>query len=364
MHDYLIIGAGPYGCAFARAATDAGKRCLVIDRRNHLAGNCYSEKRDGIEVHVYGPHIFHCNDQEIWDFVNRFGSFNIYRHQVKSRRGGKLYTLPISLQTLTEVYGHQAPENLLAVWERSKILTVQEERDCEAWERRGIALFGRDIFNLLIRDYSRKQWGSGAAVPEKVLRRLAIRENYDSSYFSDRYQGIPVEGYTRLYGKMLEGIECRLGVDYQKERASLGGLAKQVVYTGALDELYGHCLGSLEWRCLEFQHERVQKSNVQGMAVLNEAGAAPAWTRTTEHRHFRPEKAAGEVSWITREVPGKSGSPAYPVETKENRALWRQYRDMAAADGLLVGGRLGEYRYYDMHQAIGSALQAVRRLLA
>jgi UDP-galactopyranose mutase len=360
--DYLIVGAGLYGATLARAMTDAGKKCLVIDRRSHIGGNCYSEQRDAIDVHVYGPHIFHTNNEAVWNFVRRFTQFNNYRHRTIADYQGRLYSLPFSLQTLSEFYGHGTPQELLARLERDK---THFEHPSNMREH-ALNAVGSRIYETLIHGYTAKQWGrEPERLPTSIIRRLPVRTNYCVDYFDDKFQGIPVEGYTRIVQRMLDGIEVELNIDYLKARGELDSLAERVVYTGPLDALYDYCSGRLEWRYIEFEHSRLESPNFQGTAIVTYPDPAVDWTRITEHKHFVTPAPGGDITWVTKEFARSSGAePAYPIEDSRNRALHDQYRHRALADGFVVGGRLADYRYYDMHQVIAAALKTAVSELA
>jgi UDP-galactopyranose mutase len=360
-YDYLIVGAGLYGATFARQVTDAGKRCLVIDRRQHIAGNCHTESRDGIEVHTYGPHIFHTNSVTVWEFVNRFAEFNYYRHRGLANLNGRLYSLPFTLQTLYEIYGDADPSELLHRLTLDKVPCDNPEnlRD------QALCSVGRSVYEALIKGYTQKQWGrSPELLPASIIRRLPVRENYCVDYFDDKFQGIPIGGYTSLVCNMLAEIRVELGVDYLRNRTKWDRIAHSTIYTGPLDELYENCFGPLEWRYVKFEHEKLNRTNYQGAAIINFPDERVPFTRITEHKHFATPPTGAAVTWITREYPrGEGSEPAYPVETSESRHRHSQYCVLADRDGLRVGGRLASYRYFDMHQVIGAALQNASREL-
>jgi UDP-galactopyranose mutase len=358
-YDYLVVGAGIFGATFARLLADTGARCLVIDRRHHIAGNCYTECRDDIDIHMYGPHVFHTNNLAIWNFVNRYAKFRPIHFRVLARYGDKLYSLPFSLQTLYEFYGDGTPEELLGRLAADKT----HFRRPKNLREQALNLVGHRIYEAIIEGYTAKQWGrEAAALPAEIIRRLAVRQNYSVAYHDDTYQGVPELGYTGMVKRMLEGVETHLGVDYLKERRRLDNLARHVVYSGPLDSLYNCSLGPLEWRYLEFDHQKIESPSYQGTAVVNYTSRDVPWTRITEHKHFTCARLDHAISWITKEFSRESGAdPSYPIEDGRNRRLHEQYRKLADADGYIIGGRLAEYRYYDMHQVIGSAIHTAAR---
>lgn len=360
-YDYLIVGAGMFGATFARLATDAGRRCLVIDKRPHIAGNCYTQEQDGIHIHVYGPHIFHCNDDDIWAFVNRFARFNNFRNAPIALHRGKAYSLPFSMYTFNQLWGVTTPQEARA---RIEAQRLRLDREPANLEEQALALVGRDIYETLIRGYTRKQWQKDPTeLPPDIIKRLPLRFTWDNNYFNDRYQGIPVDGYTRLFERMLDGIEVRLGCDYFADRAAWNALARTVVFTGRIDEYFDYRFGELEYRALRFETEWLETDNYQGNAVVNYTEAEVPWTRIVEHKHFTPGNASPRTC-ITREIPdtwSRDKVPYYPIGDARNSALHRRYEELAAAEaGVIFGGRLAEYRYYDMHQVIGSAMVKAR----
>ncbi len=364
-YDYLVVGAGMFGAAFARAMADAGKRCLVVEKRRRVAGNAYTEEREGIVVHMYGPHVFHCDDERIWRWVRRFATFNRYVHQPRAYFRGRTYSLPISLITLRELWGVTTAEEARARLESDRV----RHDDPQTVEQWALAHFGRDVYEVFIRGYTEKQWMRPASeVPAAVLKRLPLRLSADRRYFADRFQGVPHGGYTRMVERMLDGIDVRLGVDFLAARGDLGGLASKVVWSGRIDEYYDLRFGELEYRALRFEHE-VLRGDFQGVAQLNYTDAAVPWTRIVEHKHFDPARAAAlDATVVTREYPERwSGErvPCYPINDAVNTRRFERYREIADADPSVVfGGRLGEYRYWDMHQVIGSALAKARAELA
>ncbi|WP_175815343.1 UDP-galactopyranose mutase [Burkholderia diffusa] len=364
MYDYLIVGAGMFGSVFARLATDDGKKCLVIDKRDHIAGNCYTEKQEGIHVHKYGPHIFHCNDEGIWNFVNRFAKFNNFRNQPISISGGKAYSLPFSMYTFNHMWGVTTPQAAREVIASQKLDLKGEEP--KNLEEQALSLVGVDIYEKLIRDYTAKQWKSDPRdLPASIIKRLPVRFTWDNNYFNDKYQGIPEGGYTALFENMLEGIDVQTGVDYLNDRDVWNAKAKNIVFTGKIDEYFGYRFGELKYRTLDFETWVEDMENYQGNAVVNYADANVPWTRIIEHKHFNPEIKT-EVSVVTKEIPADWNSgkvPYYPINDDVNSLIFDKYRDLASAEeNVIFGGRLAEYKYYDMHQVIGSAMSKYRSL--
>lgn len=357
MYDYLIVGAGFFGATFARLATDAGKKCLVIDVREHVAGNAHSENIQGVDVHTYGPHIFHTNNSRIWEFVNRFAQFNNFVLSPKAYNNDRMYSLPFNMNTFHEMWGVVTPEEA-----KQKIdsQTLKLTSRAANLEEEALSQVGYEIYETLIRDYTIKQWRKNPCeLPASIIRRLPVRFTYDNNYFNDLYQGIPLgRGYTGLINNMLDGIQCELGVDYFKARDKFDALAKKVVFTGRIDEFFNYKYGDLAYRTLNFNHRVLQTENHQGCAIINYTGINVPHTRTVEHRHFR--KTSSNVSVVTTETPGewhRDAEPFYPVNDDMNNAIYNVYKQMAkSTPNIIFGGRLAEYKYYDMHQVIGSAM--------
>jgi UDP-galactopyranose mutase len=363
MYDYLIVGAGLYGAVCARELTDAGKSCLIVEKREHIAGNVYNEMIDDIFVHRYGAHIFHTDDREIWSYVNRFAEFNNFVNSPIANYRGEIYNLPFNMNTFRQMWGVATPEEARAIIEGQRQEITGEPHNLE---EQAISLIGRDLYEKLIRGYTEKQWGrSCAELPAFIIRRLPVRFTYDNNYFNDRYQGIPVDGYTALVARMFEGIETRCGVDYYERRAELDGLARRTIFTGQIDEYYGYRFGALEWRSLRFETETLAMENYQGVAVVNYTDSETPYTRILEHKHF--VFGAQPKTVITREYPlaWEEGMDAYyPVNNEENQERFRRYLELAEQErSLIFGGRLGDYRYYDMDDAIHAALELVKREL-
>ena len=360
-YDYLIVGAGLFGAVFAREMTDAGKRCLVIDRRDHVAGNACTETVEGIAVHRYGAHIFHTNDDAVWDYVNRFARFNRFTNSPIANYKGELYNLPFNMNTFHQMWGVTTPAQA-----RAEIRRQQEasgDGEPQNLEEQAIRLVGRDIYEKLIKGYTQKQWGRPCTeLPSFIIRRLPVRFTYDNNYFNARHQGIPEDGYTALVERMLEGIPVRLHTDFLPRREELSALAERVLYTGPIDAYFDYRLGALEYRSLRFETELLDTDNYQGNAVVNYTDAETPYTRIIEHKHFVYGTQPKTV--ITREYSAEwrpGDEPYYPVNDGKNAALYQAYRELAQREQRVIfGGRLGEYRYYDMDQVVRAALDCVR----
>lgn len=362
MYDYVIVGSGLYGSTFARLATDAGKKCLVLEARSHIGGNVYSERQNNIDVHVYGPHIFHTNNDNIWEFVNRFSEFNNFVYSPKAHNNGKLYSLPFNMNTFYEMWGCRTPDEAKNLIETTK---PKLDRDPENLEEQALSLVGTDVYNLLIRDYTAKQWQTDPKLlPAFIIKRLPVRFTYDNNYFNDKYQGIPTEGYTKLIENMLDGIEVLKEVNYFEHKAHWDSLADKVVFTGKIDEFFEYEFGELQYRTLKFQHTLHETDNYQGVAVINDTGLQNTWTRIIEHKHFNPSLKS-DVTIVTKETPdtwSRDKVPYYPINDEANNSIYRKYREKAKSlDKFIFGGRLSEYQYYDMHQVIGSAMARFKK---
>ena len=368
MYDYLIVGAGLYGAVFAHEATAAGKKCLVIDKRDHIAGNIYTEDIEGIAVHRYGAHIFHTNNKEVWDYVNRFAVFNRYTNSPVANYKGELYNMPFNMNTFNKMWGVITPAEAQAKIEAQRAEHFTEHP--RNLEEQAINLVGIDIYEKLIKGYTEKQWGRPCtALPAFIIKRLPVRFTFDNNYFNALYQGIPNEGYTALVANLLEGIEVRLGVDYLADRPALDALAKKVVYTGPIDAYFDYKLGALQYRSVRFETEVLDMPNYQGNAVINYTDAETPYTRIIEHKHFVfGSTEPGTKTVISREYSAEwkpGDEPYYPVNDDANGALYARYKELADAQpDVLFGGRLGEYKYYDMDRVIEVALERVRAELA
>jgi len=363
-YDYLIVGSGFFGSTFARLATDAGKKCLVIDSRNHIGGNAYTEKINNIDIHMYGPHIFHTNNKEIWDFVNKFSSFNNFILSPKVRHNDKLYSLPFNMNTFYELWGCTDPQEAKNIINSQKPIFDHLPKNLE---EQALSLVGKDIYNLIIKDYTAKQWMTDPKeLPAFIIKRLPLRFTFNSNYFDDRYQGIPVDGYTKLFENMLDGVEVILNVNYFNNKETLNNLTNKVVFTGKIDEYFDYEFGELEYRTLDFIHEVLDIENYQGTAQINYPDPEIPWTRIIEHKHFN--KTNSDKTVITKEIPtiwSKDKVPYYPINNDKNNEIYKKYREKAdLLPDVIFGGRLAEYQYYDMHQVIGAALKAARIHLA
>lgn len=357
-YDLLVVGAGMYGSCFARLAADSGKRVLLIERRPHIAGNCYTEVQDGIHVHRYGPHIFHTSNLAVWEFLSRFASFNNYVNSPLAISRGELFSLPFNMYTFRQLWGVLTPEQARAKLSQQ---CVDYGRPPENLEEQALSLVGPDLYERLIRGYTKKQWQKDPCdLPAEIIRRLPLRFTYNCNYFNDRFQGIPVGGYTRLFQNMLAGIEVRLGVDFHQDRAFWESQASMVVYTGKIDEFFGYELGELEYRTLEFRDQWLDTDNAQGNAVINYCDEDVPYTRKIEHLHFDPPVSPVQRTIVTEEIPAawsREKTPYYPINNAANMAVYEQYRLRAdSMKGYIFGGRLAEYKYYDMHAVAGAAM--------
>lgn len=362
MYDYLVVGAGLYGAVFAHEAKKAGKSVLVIDKRPNIAGNVYTEEVEGINVHKYGAHIFHTNNKKVWDYVNQFAEFNRFTNSPVANYHGELYSLPFNMYTFNKMWGVVTPEEAAAkIEEQKKAAGITEPKNLE---EQAISLVGTDIYEKLVKGYTEKQWGRPCdQLPAFIIKRLPVRFTFDNNYFNALYQGIPIGGYTKMVANMLDGIEVLLGVDYLEQKAEHDALADRVIYTGAIDAYFGFCLGNLEYRSVRFETEVLDKLNFQGNAAVNYTDAETPWTRIIEHKWF--EFGTQPKTVISREYSSEwkpGDEPYYPVNDEKNGALYAEYRKLADQEQKVVfGGRLGEYKYYDMDAVIASALEMSER---
>ena len=362
-YDTLIVGAGLYGAVFARELSDRGKRVLVIEKRNHVGGNVYTEDVEGIQVHVYGAHIFHTNDKKVWNYVNRFAEFNRYTNSPVANYRGELYSLPFNMYTFNKMWGVVTPQEAEAkIAAQRAAAGIAEPKNLE---EQAISLVGTDIYEKLVKGYTEKQWGRPCTeLPAFIIRRLPVRFTFDNNYFNARYQGIPTEGYTRLVERLLEGVEVRLGTDYFADKAGFDAMAETVVYTGAVDRYFNYCFGPLQYRSVRFETELLDTPNYQGNAVVNYTDRETPYTRIIEHKHFvfgTQPKTVVSREYSAEWKPGDE--PYYPVNDTVNSALYLRYKELAnREEKVIFGGRLGEYRNYDMDAVIASALSRLEEL--
>ena len=359
MYDYLIVGSGLFGAVFAREAKRAGKSVLVLERRDHVGGNVYCEEREGINIHKYGAHIFHTNYEDVWAYVNQFVTFNNFINSPVANYQGHLYNLPFNMNTFRELWDIVTPAQAKAIIAEQRKAIKGEPQNLE---EQAISLVGTDIYTKLIKGYTEKQWGrSCAELPAFIIKRLPVRYTFDNNYFNDRYQGIPVGGYNKLIEALLDGIEVRTGVDFLKDRATYQAMSKKIVYTGSIDEYFGYKLGQLEYRGLRFETERLEEENHQGVAVVNYTEREIPYTRIIEHKHF--EFGTQPVTYITREYPAdwhRGEEAYYPVNNDRNQQLYQQYAALAEQESnTIFGGRLAEYKYYDIDDVIEDALRKI-----
>lgn len=369
MYNYLIVGSGLFGSVFARQAADAGKKVLVIDKRPNIAGNVYTEKVEGINFHKYGAHIFHTNNTEVWNYVNRFATFNRFTNSPVANYKGELYSMPFNMYTFNKMWGVVTPEEAAAKIEEQKKEITGEPQNLE---EQAISFVGRDIYEKLVKGYTEKQWGRDCKeLPAFIIRRLPVRLTFDNNYFNALYQGIPIGGYTKLVENLLEGIEVRLNEDYLEDKAEWNAMAEKVVYTGAIDAYFDYALGNLEYRSVRFENEILDIPNFQGNAAVNYTDRETPWTRIIEHKWFEFGKDENgndlPKTIISKEYSSEwkpGDEPYYPVNDKKNGELYQKYKALAEKEeNIIFGGRLGEYKYYDMDAVIASALECARNQL-
>lgn len=363
-YDYLLVGAGLFNATLANIFASKGKKCLVIDRRSHIAGNIYTENLDGINVHKYGAHIFHTDNKETWDFVNRFATFNRYTNSPVANYNGQIFNMPFNMNTFNKIW----PDVITPCQAKKRIEEQAAEMKGENpqnLEEQAISLVGRDIYERLVKGYTEKQWGRPCTeLPPSIIKRLPVRFIYDNNYFNDAYQGIPVGGYTKMVEKMLSGVEVRLNCDFLENRSELENLADKIVYTGMIDQFFDYCYGELEYRSLCFETEKLDCENFQGNAVVNYTDSKTPYTRIIEHKHF--EFGTQPVTYITREYPAawkKGDEPYYAMNNEKNNALYVKYAELATMQNKVIfGGRLGMYRYFDMDDTIAAAFELAKKI--
>ena len=363
-YNYLIVGAGLYGAVFAHEAMQKGKTCLVVDKRPNIAGNVYTKEMEGINVHVYGAHIFHTNDRKVWNYVNQFAEFNRFTNSPVANYHGELYSLPFNMYTFNKMWGVVTPEEAAAkIEEQRKAAGITEPKNLE---EQAISLVGTDIYEKLVKGYTEKQWGRPCAeLPSFIIKRLPVRLTFDNNYFNALYQGIPMGGYTKMVENMLGDVEVRLNVDYLEQKEALDALADKVLYTGPIDAYFGYKLGNLEYRSVRFETEVLDKPNFQGNAAVNYTDRETPWTRIIEHKWF--EFGTQPKTVISREYSSEwkhGDEPYYPVNDEKNSKLYAAYKKLADAEQKVIfGGRLGEYKYYDMDAVIGAALECAEKMI-
>ena len=360
-YDYILVGSGLYNGVFAWYAARAGKTCLVLEKRNHLGGNIYCETIEDIHVHKYGAHIFHTSDRKVWDFVHQFAEFNRYTNSPVANYHGEMYNMPFNMNTFSKMWGISTPAEAKAKIEEQRAGITGEPKNLE---EQAIRLVGRDIYEKLVKGYTEKQWGRDCKdLPAFIIKRLPVRYTYDNNYFNDLYQGIPVGGYNVIIDKLFAGCDVETGTDYLKNREKYDAMGNKIVYTGMIDAFYQYSFGKLEYRSLKFENEVLDEENHQGVAVVNYTAREVPYTRVIEHKHF--EFGTQPKTVITREYPTdwqEGMEPYYPVNDEKNQALYQKYAELAKKEKkVLFGGRLGEYKYYDMDKVIASAMQAAER---
>ena len=364
-YDYLIVGCGLFGSTFAECMHRFGKRCMIIDKRDHIAGNAYTKRINDIDVHMYGPHIFHTNDQEIWDYANRFSEFSNFINSPLAYYKGQIFNLPFNMNTFAKMWNISTPDEAKAIIEKQKKqYGVDNPLNLE---EQAINLVGKDIYETLIKGYTTKQWGVDPKdLPASIIKRLPVRYTYNNNYFDDIYQGIPKKGYTEMIKLMIEGIDVRLETDFFESRHELSELAEKVVYTGPIDQYFDYRFGKLQYRSLRFEHEYLNVDNYQGNAVINYTDFEVPYTRIIEHKFFDHNSQKGTI--ITKEYPADyqiTKEPYYPINDEQNTRIYQKYHEYAnQITNVIFGGRLGEYKYYDMHHVIRNAIDTVKRLLS
>ena len=361
-YDYLIVGSGLFGSIFAREMEDAGAKCLVLEKRNHIGGNCYTKNINGINVHEYGPHIFHTDDERIWNYMNRWTKFNHFTYRPKVCYKNKLYSFPINLMTLYQLWGIKTPREAQLKLDEVKSC-IKSPSNLQDWM---LSQVGEEIYQKFIYGYTAKQWNKDPTkLPSSIIKRIPIRLTFDDNYFNDRFQGIPIGGYTKIFEKLLSGIDYVGGVDYLEDRDMWNSLATKIVYTGAIDDFFDNDEGELEWRSLRFEHETLNIKDYQGIAAINYTEKEIPFTRIIEHKHF--EFGNQEHTIITKEYPqewSKSKEKFYPVNDEKNNILYKKYKNRCTDNRYVFGGRLADYKYYDMHQVVASALYKSRKELS
>ena len=362
MYDYIIVGSGLYGAIFAHEAMKAGKSCLVVERRSHIGGNIYTKEMEGIQVHQYGAHIFHTSNKEVWDYIGQFATFNRYTNCPVAYYKGQMYNMPFNMNTFSKMWNISTPDQAKAIIEDQKKEVTGEPRNLE---EQAISLVGREIYEKLVKGYTEKQWGRDCTeLPAFIIKRLPVRYTYDNNYFNDLYQGIPIGGYNVIIHRLFEGCDIETGVDYLEKKDYYDSLGEKIVYTGTIDAYYKYQFGKLEYRSLRFESEILDEENHQGVAVVNYTDRETSYTRIIEHKHF--EFGTQPKTVITREYPvtwQEGMEPYYPVNDEKNQALYQKYAKLAEKEeNVIFGGRLGEYKYYDMDKVIASAMVRAKEI--
>lgn len=359
-YDYLIVGAGLFGAVFAHEMNKIGKKCLIIEKRDHIGGNVYTETQENINVHKYGAHIFHTNNKEVWEYINKFADFNRYTNSPVANYKGELYNLPFNMNTFYQMWGVRTPEEARKKIEEQKAeFKIENPKNLE---EQAISLIGKDIYEKLVKGYTEKQWGKKCEdLPSFIIKRLPVRFTFDNNYFNDLYQGIPIGGYTKIIEKMLDGIEVKLNTDFFDDKEKWLSIADNIIYTGMIDQYFDYCYGELEYRGLDFKSETLDMENFQGNAVINYTDAETPYTRIIEHKHF--ENSDSQKTVITKEYPktwSRGEEAYYPINDDKNSQLFNKYEELASKeDNVFFGGRLGMYKYFDMWQVIDEALKLV-----
>ena len=360
MYDYLIVGSGFFGSICAYELNRKGFKVCVIDNRNHIGGNCYTSNRDGINVHDYGPHIFHTSNEEVWKWINQFVKFNHFRLSPVANYNGELYSLPFNMWTFSQMWGVTTPDEAKAIIQQQS----DEIGEPTNLEEQAIKFVGKDVYNKLIKGYTEKQWRKPATeLPKEIIKRLPVRFTYDNNYFNDKYQGIPIGGYTQIFEKLLDGIDIKLNTDYFNDELPEHNT---VIYTGPIDKFYNYRFGELEYKTTRFDHKQLDTPNYQGCAIMNYTDSETPYTRKIEHKHF--EFGDSDTTWVTHEYPieydAKTTEPYYPVNDSENNDKYNLYKSLVNSEkNIIFGGRLAEYKYYDMHQVIESALKKINEII-
>jgi UDP-galactopyranose mutase len=361
-YDYLIVGSGFFGSICAYELNKKGYKVCVIESKNHIGGNCYTSNKDGINIHEYGPHIFHTSNEEIWNWINQFVSFNNFTFCPVANYNGEIYSLPFNMWTFNKLWDITTPQEAQEII-KSQSININEPKNLE---EQAIKLVGKDVYEKLIKGYTQKQWRKDPKeLPKEIIKRLPVRFTYDNNYFNDTYQGIPIGGYTQIFEKLLNGIEIKLNVDYFKNKEHWDSIADKIIYTGPIDRFYNYQFGELEYKTTKFEHNRYTEENFQGTAVMNYTDLKIPYTRIIEHKHF--EKSNSPVSWVTYEYPVEyktnETEPYYPVNDSENNLKYSRYKELSDSQSKYIfGGRLAQYKYYDMHQVIESALNFTKSI--